>query len=116
MVATVASKDSAKEAWDAIKMIHIGDDRVRASTAQQLLQHDAGTLQEGESIEDFSMWLSGCNTLKFSNKLIGLHFMACIFLFLSPRSILVFEKIYFPLQNLFIIFSFINLKVFRLKS
>jgi hypothetical protein len=43
--------------------------------------------------------------------------MACIFLFLSPRSILVFEKIYFPLQNLFFIFlSFINLKVFRLKS
>jgi hypothetical protein len=41
---------------------------------------------------------------KFSNKLIGLYFMACIFLFLSPRSILVFEKIYIPLQNLFIIF------------
>jgi hypothetical protein len=33
--------------------------------------------------------------------LIGLHFMACIFLFLSPRSILVFEKIYILIQNLF---------------
>jgi hypothetical protein len=33
--------------------------------------------------------------------------MACIFLFLSPRSILVFEKIYIPLQNLFIFYLFI---------
>jgi hypothetical protein len=32
--------------------------------------------------------------------------MAYIFLFLSPRSILVFEKIYFPLQNLFIFFFY----------
>jgi hypothetical protein len=44
MVAIMDSKDLAKEAWDAIKMIRIGDDRVRASTAQQLLQQfDAAT-------------------------------------------------------------------------
>jgi hypothetical protein len=28
-----------------------------------------------------------------NNNLIGLHFMACIFVFLSPRSILLFAKI-----------------------
>jgi hypothetical protein len=28
--------------------------------------------------------------------------MACIFLFLSPRSILIFEKIYILLRNLFL--------------
>jgi hypothetical protein len=28
-----------------------------------------------------------------NNKLIGLHFMVCIFLFLIPRSISLFEKI-----------------------
>jgi hypothetical protein len=28
--------------------------------------------------------------------------MTCIFLFLSPRSILIFEKIYIPLLNLFL--------------
>jgi hypothetical protein len=28
-----------------------------------------------------------------NNNLIGLHFMACIFIFLSPRSILLFAKI-----------------------
>jgi hypothetical protein len=37
MVSAVASKDTSKEAWDAIKTLHVGDDRVRASTAQQLL-------------------------------------------------------------------------------
>jgi hypothetical protein len=34
----VASKNTAKEAWDAIKTLRVGDDRVRASTAQQLLR------------------------------------------------------------------------------
>jgi hypothetical protein len=32
MVAIVASKDSTKEAWDAIKTMSVRDDRVRAST------------------------------------------------------------------------------------
>jgi hypothetical protein len=60
MVATVASKKSAKEAWDAIKTLLIGDDCVRASTVQQLLQKsDVAMFQGGESIEDFSMCLSG---------------------------------------------------------
>jgi hypothetical protein len=36
MVATVASKDSAKEAWDAIKTMRVEDNLVRVSTAQQL--------------------------------------------------------------------------------
>jgi hypothetical protein len=38
MVVTLASKDSAKEACDAIKTMHVRDDRLRASMAQQLLQ------------------------------------------------------------------------------
>jgi hypothetical protein len=60
MAATMASKKSAKEAWDAIKTLRIGDDRVRASMAQQLLQKfDVATFQEGESVEDFLMRLSG---------------------------------------------------------
>jgi hypothetical protein len=33
------------------------------------------------------------NAFHLNNNLIGLHFMACIFLFLSPRSISIFEKI-----------------------
>jgi hypothetical protein len=37
MVAAVASKTSAKAAWDTIKTMRVGDERVRESTAQQLL-------------------------------------------------------------------------------
>jgi hypothetical protein len=33
------------------------------------------------------------NAFHPNNNLIGLHFMACIFLFLSPKTILIFEKI-----------------------
>jgi hypothetical protein len=42
------------------------------------------------------------NAFHLNNNLIGLHFMACIFFFLSPRSISLFEKIYFLLRNLFL--------------
>jgi hypothetical protein len=33
MVSTVVSKDTAKEAWDEIKVMWVSVDRVRASTA-----------------------------------------------------------------------------------
>jgi hypothetical protein len=59
MVATVASKDTMKEAWDATKTMWIGNGRVRASMVQQLLQQfDATTFGEEESVKDFLMWLS----------------------------------------------------------
>jgi hypothetical protein len=60
MVAAVASKALAKAAWDTIKTMRVGDERVRESTAQQLLrQFEAAEFKEGETMEDFSMRLSG---------------------------------------------------------
>ena len=60
MVSAVASKETAKEAWATIKTMRVGDDRVGASTAQQLLwQFETATIKEAESIEDYSMHLSG---------------------------------------------------------
>jgi acyl-CoA synthetase (AMP-forming)/AMP-acid ligase II len=60
MVATVASKDSAKEAWEEIRTLRVGDERVRAATAQQLLQRfENAVIKEEESIEDYSLRLSG---------------------------------------------------------
>jgi hypothetical protein len=60
MVSAVASKDTSKEAWDAIKTLRVGDDRVRASTAQQLLrQFENAAFKEDKTIEDISMQLSG---------------------------------------------------------
>ena len=33
---TLATKDSAKQAWDAVRTLRIGDERTRDATAQQL--------------------------------------------------------------------------------
>ncbi|CAN6248051.1 unnamed protein product [Urochloa humidicola] len=59
MVPTLATKASAKEAWDAIKSMRVGDDRVRKSTAQALrAEYEQITFLEGESVEDFSLRLT----------------------------------------------------------
>ncbi|KAG8088555.1 hypothetical protein GUJ93_ZPchr0010g8470 [Zizania palustris] len=59
MVSAVASKDTTREAWDVIKAMRVGDDRVCASMAQALLrQFETTSFKEGESIEDYSMRLS----------------------------------------------------------
>jgi hypothetical protein len=60
MVAAVASKTSAKAAWDTIKTMRVGDKRVRELMVQQLLQQfETAEFKEGEAMEDFSMRLSG---------------------------------------------------------
>jgi hypothetical protein len=59
MVSAVASRDSTKEAREAIRVMRVSDDRVRASTTQQLLRQLENAMFEEESIEDFSMRLSG---------------------------------------------------------
>jgi hypothetical protein len=59
MVSVVASRDSAKEMLDAIKAMWVGDDRVKASTVQQLLrQFENALFWEDESIEVFLIRLS----------------------------------------------------------
>jgi hypothetical protein len=59
IVYAVASRDSAKEAWDAIKAMRFGDDCVKSSTVQQLLREfENASFWEDESIEDFLMRLS----------------------------------------------------------
>ncbi|KAG8047551.1 hypothetical protein GUJ93_ZPchr0008g12023 [Zizania palustris] len=63
MVATVADKRSAKEAWDAIATMRVGDDRVKKAAAQQLRsQFDRAMFVEGESVEDFALRLNGMVT------------------------------------------------------
>jgi hypothetical protein len=47
-------KDSAKEAWDVIKVMRVGDDGVRSSTTQRLLQQFENAAFR-ESAKDFSM-------------------------------------------------------------
>jgi len=60
MVTALATKASAKEAWEAIRTLHIGDDRVRKATAQNLrAEYESIVLCEGEAIEDFALRLTG---------------------------------------------------------
>ena len=60
MVPALATKASDKEAWEAIKTLRIGDDRVRKATAQNLrAEYESIALREGEPIEDFALRLTG---------------------------------------------------------
>jgi hypothetical protein len=56
MWSTLARKRSVKEAWDAVKVLQIGDDRARDTSAQQL-RREFGILafKEGESVTEFGI-------------------------------------------------------------
>ncbi|XP_066342439.1 uncharacterized protein [Miscanthus floridulus] len=59
MVPTLATKPSAKQAWEAIRSMRIGDDRVRKSTAQSLrAEYEQIAFRDGESVEDFALRLT----------------------------------------------------------
>jgi hypothetical protein len=58
MAMVVASKDMDKAAWDTIKTMRVGDDRVKAAAAQHLLHQFESTEFKEESIKDYSMRLS----------------------------------------------------------
>jgi transposase InsO family protein len=60
MVPVLATKASASDAWEAIKTLRIGDDRVRKATAQNLrAEYEAIAIRDGEAIEDFALRLTG---------------------------------------------------------
>lgn len=47
-------KETAKEAWDSIRVMRVGVDRVRKSKAQSLYADDAIEVRARESAEDFA--------------------------------------------------------------
>jgi hypothetical protein len=60
---TLATKDSAKQAWDAVRTLRIGDERTRDATAQQLRRNFANlTFKEGESVTDFGVRITALAT------------------------------------------------------
>ena len=60
LLPVLAVKETAKDAWDAIKTMRVGVDRVRKSKVHELRkQFDAIEFKEGESVEEFSVRLSG---------------------------------------------------------
>jgi hypothetical protein len=60
MVPTITKKETAKEAWDAIVTMRIDDDHVKKAMAQQLhRKFDLATFDNGETIDDYALRLSG---------------------------------------------------------
>jgi hypothetical protein len=60
---TLGSKDSAKEAWDALKTMRLGNERARKAKAQLARrEYDSLDFLDGESVEDFALRLTGMVT------------------------------------------------------
>lgn len=60
MIPILVTKESAKEAWEAIKTLRIGNDHVRKATAQNLYtEYESIALRDDEPIEDFALHLTG---------------------------------------------------------
>ena len=56
MHSLLLAKKSAKEAWEAIKMMHLGAERVKEVNAQKLLaEFESISFKGGESIDDFAI-------------------------------------------------------------
>ncbi|XBI21611.1 hypothetical protein VPH35_062714 [Triticum aestivum] len=60
MHSTLAVKATAKEAWDAIKIMRVGDARVREAKTQTLLKEfDAVRMRSGETLDELPMCMNG---------------------------------------------------------
>jgi hypothetical protein len=60
MLSSLATKRTAQSAWEAIKSRQIGVQRVRDANAEQLRKEfDHIRFKDGESVDDFSMRLTG---------------------------------------------------------
>jgi hypothetical protein len=59
MTPSIVKMETAKEAWEAIATMRVGNDRVRKATAQQIRRKfDMATCNEGETVEDYALCLN----------------------------------------------------------
>ena len=60
MISTLAVKESAKETWESIRVMQIGDHRIRKTNVQRpWRQYEELALRDGEGVEDFALHLTG---------------------------------------------------------
>jgi hypothetical protein len=60
---SIARKATAKAAWDALKKVHLGVDRVRQAKANTLhREFDALKFKDGESVDDFAVRITDMAT------------------------------------------------------
>jgi hypothetical protein len=58
-ITALASKYTAHEAWESLKTMRLGGDRVHKVKAQQLRrEYEATTFRDSEAVEDFALWLT----------------------------------------------------------
>ncbi|XP_071680544.1 uncharacterized protein [Lolium perenne] len=63
MMAGLAVKRTAKEAWEAIRAMRVGSDRVRKGKVQQLKKEfEMISFHDGESVDDFALCLTNLVT------------------------------------------------------
>ena len=56
MSGTIATKSTAKNAWDSLKSLRVGDDRVRKAKVGTLKREfDTMKFRSGETIDDFAV-------------------------------------------------------------
>jgi hypothetical protein len=59
MQTTLVIKRTAKEAWDVVKMMRVGVNRVKRVTAQRLRKEfEAITFRDSETLDSFAMWIT----------------------------------------------------------
>jgi hypothetical protein len=59
IIAVLGANDTAMEAWESIKIMHIGDGCIRQATMQKLrCEYETFTFYNGEGIVDFAMQLA----------------------------------------------------------
>src|SRR6266542_2235195 len=87
LVRTLAARDNAKAAWDTLKTLRVGDDRVREAKAQvRRWEFDQMRFKDGESIEEFALRLKTLvNDLKTLGDPIDEHKAVCKFLRAVPQ-------------------------------
>ena len=56
---TISEKETAKEAWEALKEMHAGDDRVKKARVQALRREfERMSMKESEGVGEFAMKLT----------------------------------------------------------
>lgn len=63
LLLSIADKKTSKDAWDAIKTVHLGADKVKKAKAQTLrAEFESLTMKETEQLDDFCLKLNGLVT------------------------------------------------------
>jgi hypothetical protein len=99
MLRSLAVKDTAKEAWDALKTLRLGSERVREARAQtRRSEFENLRFKDGEKVEQFAMRLTGImHELEVLGDGVGEHKAVLKFLRCVPKR---FKQLAYSIQQL----------------